>query len=762
MGSIDYLVIVSLVAGILYLLGAGFTYWKRSSNPQAARALIIFLFLSAVWMALHAAIQMGWLKALRPDVLKNLPSYGLLVLAVACMMLVRSFLRTEISAWIWWLIGAVWLASLAILDFNFFNLPDTLKFQGNIQVTRQIIVSGIVIFGWTVFMAGTAAYAMRVLKRSSRYYTAISYWAIVLLLLAVGDGFFFARLPAITAIFRLLGSFLAIYIVASPRLPNINHLLRRAFSYLVYSILALILYTICMVAAQVLLRSQPDLTPAYAGFFVAVFLVLLFNPFMGTIQRRVNRWISGEDQDPTHLLRQYSQSITNILDFQLLGTVAVGTASEFLEVKHGFLFLVDHDKPADGAGTYLLRGVKGMGDINPDPGKLRDDGILGSLFRSEHRPVLHSEVEYHPRFGEAPEEERKWLMGLGVEVFIPIHAKNEWIGLLALGPKGSGSAYTDQDMALLGTMADQTAVALENTRLVEGLVRLNNDFRRAYSALDQANRHLERLDRTKSDFISIASHELRTPLTLISGSSQMLLDDPTLKENPYYKQLLSKIHSGTVRLHEIVDSMLDMAKIDTRALELETQPISINDLVTSVVKELKQSATDRKQTVEITGLDKLPAVSADLEALRKVFHHLVVNAIKYTPDAGKITISGKVVEPNLTDLPKGGIEIVVTDTGIGIDPRFQELIFAKFYQTGELALHSTGKTKFKGGGPGLGLAIARGIVQAHHGKIWVESPGHDEVRCPGSQFHVVLPVRPLDDAQQQRAELPSASKILKR
>jgi signal transduction histidine kinase len=133
-----------------------------------------------------------------------------------------------------------------------------------------------------------------------------------------------------------------------------------------------------------------------------------------------------------------------------------------------------------------------------------------------------------------------------------------------------------------------------------------------------------------------------------------------------------------------------------------------------------------------------------MAALQKVFYHLLINAIKYTPDGGKITISGRQAEPNASDLPRGGVEIIVSDTGIGIDSRFHELIFAKFYQTGELELHSSGKTKFKGGGPGLGLAIARGIVEAHHGRIWVESPGYDEVKCPGSQFHVILPLRPTD------------------
>jgi signal transduction histidine kinase len=190
--------------------------------------------------------------------------------------------------------------------------------------------------------------------------------------------------------------------------------------------------------------------------------------------------------------------------------------------------------------------------------------------------------------------------------------------------------------------------------------------------------------------------------------------------------------------------MLDMAKIDTRALMLEPQPISLSRLIHSVYKELSKDAEERKQVIDLQGLDDLPSITADMVGLQKVFFHLIINAIKYTPDGGKITISGREVEPNASDLPRGGVEVIVSDTGIGIDPRYHELIFAKFYQTGELELHSSGKTKFKGGGPGLGLAIARGIVEAHHGRIWVESPGYDEVKCPGSQFHVILPLRPTD------------------
>ncbi len=121
----------------------------------------------------------------------------------------------------------------------------------------------------------------------------------------------------------------------------------------------------------------------------------------------------------------------------------------------------------------------------------------------------------------------------------------------------------------------------------------------------------------------------------------------------------------------------------------------------------------------------------------KVFYHLIVNAIKYTPDGGRITVTGCMTKT----LEMGDVvQIEITDSGIGIAPEDQQLIFEKFYQTGKLSLHSSGVTKFAGGGPGLGLAIAKGIVVAHEGKIWVESPGYDETYCPGSRFFVQLPL----------------------
>ncbi|PWH13894.1 MAG: hypothetical protein DDG60_09285 [Anaerolineae bacterium] len=247
---------------------------------------------------------------------------------------------------------------------------------------------------------------------------------------------------------------------------------------------------------------------------------------------------------------------------------------------------------------------------------------------------------------------------------------------------------------------------------------------------------LEQMDRAKASFIEVAAHELRTPLTLVKGYAQMLV--LKLKDEPEITALTHGILEGAERMQEIVGSMLDVSRIDSNILKIMPEDTHLSVVIGRACNTFKDALQERNLTLSIQGVDGLPLIQADPDQLYKVFYHLVMNAIKYTPDGGRINIYGHLVE---TDDGLTQVEIVVSDTGIGIDPEHHQLIFEKFYQTGEVYTHSSGKTKFKGGGPGLGLAIARGIIEAHRGKIWVESPGHDEINYPGSKFFVRLPLK---------------------
>ena len=251
--------------------------------------------------------------------------------------------------------------------------------------------------------------------------------------------------------------------------------------------------------------------------------------------------------------------------------------------------------------------------------------------------------------------------------------------------------------------------------------------------LERTNRILEQMDQAKMRFIHVAAHELRTPLTLVQGYAQIL--EVKSKENADFTRYTHGIQDGSSRMVEIIDSMLDVSRIDTNQLETMPADVEIAPLIEKVQSMFLSAFEERNITFTTSGLADVPVISADKDLLHKVFYHVIGNAIKYTPDGGRIRVSGRVIEAAQPE-----IEVSIQDTGIGIDPENQELVFEKFYQTGEVLLHSSGKTKFKGGGPGLGLAISRGIVNAHGGRIWLESPGYDETNNPGTTVFVRLPV----------------------
>lgn len=252
--------------------------------------------------------------------------------------------------------------------------------------------------------------------------------------------------------------------------------------------------------------------------------------------------------------------------------------------------------------------------------------------------------------------------------------------------------------------------------------------------LSVTNARLERLDQAKSDFIEVVAHELRTPLTLITGYISML--KRATPDPDQLRTALQGMDTGSERMLDIINSILDIARIDNQVLKVHPTPLALVKVFERLKNNLQEALSERHIQLGWKDLGKLPLVNVDPDLMYKLFYQLVVNAIKFTPDGGVISISG------LAKRVKGiaCVEIQVVDSGIGIAPENQELIFEKFFQLKPARLHSSGKYTFKGGGPGLGLAVAKGIVIAHGGRIWVESRGYDAQTLPGSTFHVLLPV----------------------
>ena len=267
--------------------------------------------------------------------------------------------------------------------------------------------------------------------------------------------------------------------------------------------------------------------------------------------------------------------------------------------------------------------------------------------------------------------------------------------------------------------------------------RLENKVRE----LRSANKRLMELDSLKSDFIVLVSHELRTPLTLVSGYSHLLAEQVNNKNDLIPAQSVAGIaeglQSGVTRMQEVINEIISVVRISSGTLDLSLGPVRLNKIIADVEDTFTAVCEKRNLTFFVDDFSEMPLLQGDSRRLQAAIEHVVGNAIKYTPDGGEISLIGRNVKDKAVD-------IIVQDTGIGIPMDEQRRIFEQFYTLGAIEHHSTSKSAFQGGGLGLGLAIAKGIIEAHNGRIWVESERRDAEALPGSIFHILLPIQPGD------------------
>jgi len=325
--------------------------------------------------------------------------------------------------------------------------------------------------------------------------------------------------------------------------------------------------------------------------------------------------------------------------------------------------------------------------------------------------------------------------------------KGDLIGEMALiqnAPRAATVRTTTASTMLEMEKKDFETILRKSPRMAIDIVRITLDRirendQKAIEELQRTNKVLRHLDRNKLEFIQVAAHELRTPVTVMKGYASMLGSFSEVKANAALVEALEGIDKGAERMHDVVNTMLDVSRMDTETIEAAAVPVSVRRVINKLVHGFEEASSERGIELTARHANDTPSIHADPAMIQKALYHLIVNAIKYTPDGGKVIV---ITRPVVMDDHGPGVEIAVKDTGIGLDPEHHELIFEKFYQVGSVAIHSSGKTKFKGGGPGLGLALVRGVARTHGGKVWVESAGCDEVNCPGSTFYLQLPIDP--------------------
>jgi signal transduction histidine kinase/GGDEF domain-containing protein len=246
--------------------------------------------------------------------------------------------------------------------------------------------------------------------------------------------------------------------------------------------------------------------------------------------------------------------------------------------------------------------------------------------------------------------------------------------------------------------------------------------------LERTNLELRKIDSMKSEFVSVASHELRTPLAAIKNAVQLMLSGKTGEVNENQKKFLSMAERNINRLTNILNDLLNLSRIESGKIELKFENIELGDIIELAASSLRPHADVKSIQIDVQIPESLPAIYGDQEKIEQILTNLIGNAIKFTPDGGKILISAQSPSHDQKDGYGKTVAISVKDTGIGIPAEHLDAVFEKFHQV-EGSLHRSVS------GTGLGLAITKGLVEAQQGTIVVESE-----MGKGSTFTFALPV----------------------
>ena len=703
--------------------------------------LVIMLGLFFLITLVLLGSEMNWWDFLNPGVQLHLPGFCLILFSGVILALTIAVFRTEHPGWSW-LVVSLGIVVIAVLADVWEVFPGQASWGKSLEGYSHSILSTVVqALGWGGLVIWTSIQILQAYRQTDRNVVKqrAIYWTTAMILYIGSSVLFLLGRPLISSILLLSTTIILNYLVLTYRLPDLKIL---GFQVASYSLAGITILLINALGFLILERYFVDLSwyrPVYIGVFFSVVVLIFFLPAHKLI-KSILRGIIPSEKSRTLEIRSYSKTLSSILDIELLSKVTIEMICEALDVQKGTLFLVDRLEPEKDPPNWYLKAVQGTSTTLPDLEFLPAHSPITQVLAEEKRPLTQSELEFIPKFQTIPENVMVWIRSLAVEALVPIHTEDEWIGLFALSQKRSGASFSDEELELLSTVADQTSVALQNARLVASLSKIDSQLRRAKASKDTALDKIEQIKKSATDIISIKAHELRSPLTIVHGYSQLLADDSSLMKDDYYSELIKGIVSGTDRLQVIIENMIDTATIQPKNLNIDTTPLSLYTLIDDICQDLRGKVQARKITLSHDNLGEIPPVYGDSTALKKVFEIIINYAMTHTPAGGKITITGRHIPPRSEVLKWEGAEVVVCDTGIGIDADAKDRFFQEHMNPMQVDFSLLDEIAAGEEKPGEELAVVRSIIEAHNGRIWVERMVKDADHLPGSEFHVVLPL----------------------
>jgi len=459
--------------------------------------------------------------------------------------------------------------------------------------------------------------------------------------------------------------------------------------------------------------------------FAMIIGILLFQPIFRFFEKWASKWFYYTFYSYQTVLTDLGRRLTKFLELDKLSLLIVTTLMNTMKLDRTVILLRE---PGD--GEYQIQ--KNIGFKEENGISLVKDNFLTIRLEETQKPLVYEEISLIIRDSTDREERKKLeklrenMKRIEAALCLPLLMEEKIVGMIVLGNKVSGDPYSEQDIDLLTNLSNQASIALQNAKLYDQVQDLSQNLQEKVDfqtkELREAYEELQKLDRAKSEFISIASHQLRTPLTAIKGYISMMIEESYGKPPEKMRKPLENIYLSNERLIKLVNDLLSVSRIESGRIEIKLEKVSIDEIIVSLIEELKGLAREKDLYLKFEKPEKpLPEISVDEERIRQVILNLIENAIRYT-NKGSITISAKKSDSK--------IQISIKDTGEGISKEEIPYLFESFSR-------GSAGTRFWTEGAGLGLYVAKKFVEMHNGKIWAESPG----RGKGSTFYIELKIR---------------------
>ena len=712
--SVTELIVLVLIA-LAYLTVIGILSLRKDNWSATSRWLMVYLIVAATWDFVRGLLGLEALSGLEQDIRRSFSLVGLGILA-AILLLVNVFffsVRDQNRLWVnltWTWAGLSLLASILLLIL--------VRTDG----TRFVIALGLTLVGWVAAL-GRAAHLTGQAYRAAlqpMHRNRLMYWGISLGLIGLGDLFTLFGLAPVGETLRLLGVLAITYVLLTYNPADLFRTGLDSLRFLMVAVISMVLYVVILALTRPMLVRAGVGAAFWGVLIVAGILALLINPLLKYISRWLDRTLFTSGYNPNKVLSEYSLSISNVVNPGLLQRSAMEVMQKTIGVKSGSLWMIYESKDVEPLWQVRAIDDPQRADAPRAEYHFLATSPFSTYFLETRGPLLQYDLDFLSRFRDLLTEDRAWLAAQGADIYVPVFSKENWIGLFVLGAKSSGDRYFEEDLTLLKMLAEQTAVALENARLFGDLNKINMDLQAAHVDLEKAYVQMREVDELKSSFIGVITHELRTPLANIAFSLQLLEMYGRERMLPEQLEQLDQLTNSLGLARQMVDNLVTFALFLNKQVELRPEEFSFKMVMLEALVPLKQMADDKGVLLNIDMVGDLPPLCGDLKLLKEAMHHLVHNAIKFTPSGGKVWVSCWAAQDK--------VHFNVKDTGSGVPPDKMRALWDGFTQ-------ATDPLRRGLEGLGLGLALVRFIVTAHGGDVWVESePGK------GSEFGFRLPL----------------------